>query len=87
MPHSTYTSYDILVEPTYVYRYGISVELFSPWQALGVKCLAYTVTGFEPTLAQANRLMGEHSPTTTSPTNAILKCFIIYNTLVTYMLC
>ena len=60
-----YTSYSILVEPTYVYRYDISVELFSPWQALGVKCLAYghkvAVTEFEPTLAQANRLMGEHS--------------------------
>ena len=34
--HSMYTSYGILVEPTYVYRYDVSVELFSPWQA----CLA-----------------------------------------------
>ena len=38
--HSTYTSDDILVEPTYIYRYDISVELFSPRRALGVKCLA-----------------------------------------------
>ena len=37
--HSTYTSYGILVEPTYIYCYDILVELFSPWQALGDQCL------------------------------------------------
>ena len=62
IPHS---SYGILVEPTYIYRYDILMELFSPWQALGVKSLAHrhkvAVTRFEPTLAQANRLMGKHS--------------------------
>ena len=55
-----YASYGILVEPTYVYRYDISVELFSPWQALGGGHKV-AVMGFEPTLAHANKLMDEHS--------------------------
>ena len=50
------------------------MKLFSPWKALGVKGLAkrhkMALTGFEPTLAQVNGLMGEHSTNCaiTSPT-------------------
>ena len=64
--HSTYTSYGLLVETTQVGDIlcsDILVELFSSWQALGVKCpwTQMAVTRFESTMAQNNRLMGEHS--------------------------